>query len=303
MKLQHLKTLLILCSPPVIWGILFIMAVPIFKEIDPLFFPVVRYVPSVIVLLIVLLIIEGKKAFKVDKKFLQAMLLGAISMAGFNILVWIGVALSGGVIASVMQPVAPLMAVIFSFILFKEKFSLPTFVVIFIAFCGVFIAASEGDFSFLFHGHPLGFLLIFFGVSLSVLSGIYAPRFKEYSFLRYASITSLGGCVAFVISSIVSINLGYTHVPSLDNILNISGYLLYAVVLAGSLPMLLVFKGVKLVGPVNTMLLMNLVPVVAIVGSMVAGYKITTWEICGALIVIFAMTLHYFNVKRNNQNF
>jgi hypothetical protein len=49
---------------------------------------------------------------------------------------------------------------------------------------------------------------------------------------------------------------------------------------------------------INGMLLNNLVPLVTITGSILLGYHVGSFEVIGSLVIISAMFLHYFNVKR-----
>ncbi|MDR2008688.1 MAG: DMT family transporter [Alphaproteobacteria bacterium] len=296
--MSHLKTLILACSPATIWGILFVMATPIFQEISPIYFATIRYLPSAMVVFIVLYVVEGRAAFKLDKMSFYAFLLGAFSMTGFNVLVWMGVNLSSGVMGAVINPIMPLFAIIVSFILFRQKFNTLTFVIILIAFVGVFIAASEGNLAFLTEGNPLGVLLIIIGCIMATFSGVLAPKFKDYSVLRFTAITSIGGITFFILFAYVETMLGYANFPTWQNIVNIKWELLYTVVLAGTFPMLLWFRALKIIGAVNVMLLNNLIPVVAIIGSILMGYGVTNFEIIGATFVISAMALHYFNVKR-----
>ncbi|MDR0483739.1 MAG: DMT family transporter [Alphaproteobacteria bacterium] len=297
--LNRIKLLLLLVSPATIWGILFIVVTPIFKEVSPLYFALVRYLPSVIVLAIILYFVEGKVAFKPTKRLFLVAIAGAFGLAGFNVIGWIGVSLANGTIAAIFQPLTPLIAILISFILFREKFGLLTFGIIILAFIGVFLAASDGDLSFLVHGEPLGFLLIFLGVVMSVFPIILAPKFKDFSVLRYTAITNLGGIITYLILAIICTEFGYAQLPSVENLMNVKWYLLYATIFTGVFPILLMFRAVKSVGPINAMLFNNLIPVVAIVGSILIGLHVSNYEIIGATIIIVAMTLHYFNVKRN----
>ncbi|MCL2567075.1 MAG: DMT family transporter [Alphaproteobacteria bacterium] len=296
--LNRLKLLVLLVAPATIWGILFIVVNPIFNEINPLYFALVRYAPSVIILSIILYFVEGKIAFKPTPRLFFVAAAGAFGLAGFNVIGWIGVSLSNGTIAAIFQPMAPLIAIVISFMLFREKFGWLTFGIIITAFIGVFLAASDGDLSFLVHGKPLGFLLIFLGITMSVFPIILAPRFKDFSVMRYTAITNIGGVIAYLLFAVVGTALGYAHLPSLANLNNVKWHLIYAAIFTGVFPIFLMFKAIKTVGPINAMLFNNLIPVVAIVGSILIGFHVSNYEIIGAAIIIFAMTLHYFNLKR-----
>ncbi|MDR0483741.1 MAG: DMT family transporter [Alphaproteobacteria bacterium] len=299
--MNHIKTLIIICLPSIIWGILFIMATPIFKEVSPIYFALVRFLPSTMVSLIVLYFIEGRVAFKVDRKFLFVMLIGAVAMIGFNVIVWIGIKLSSGVMGAIFQPIQPLFAIIVSFLLFRQKFNILTFITIVIAFFGVFFAASEGDFTFLTQGEPMGLLLIFVGSFMVVFTGIYAPRFKDYSVLRFTVVTNSSGVMALLIFAFIENSLGFAPLPSMENILNVKWELLYTGILAGTLPNLIWYKGAKIIGAVNMMLVSNLVPVVTISGSVLIGFGVSIFELIGTVIIFIAMSIHYYNIKKTSQ--
>lgn len=298
MLLNRMKLLLVLCSPAFIWGIMFVIANQILNEISPLYLAILRYGPAVIVVGIVLYFMEGKGAFKINKEFFIVASIGAFSMFGFNVLVWIGVAMSTGVIAAIFQPMMPLIGVLISSVFFKQKYNILTFVIIFIAFCGVFLASSKGDFSFLTNSDSLGALLIFLGVFIATFAGVLSQRFKNFSMLRYTVVTNGAGVLLFCAMAFVGYLVNIVPFPTFDNIDHIKWELLYIVIFTGPLPLFLWYKGFELIGTVNGMLLNNLVPVVAIVGTLLVGYSVGSFEIAGSLIIIVAMILHYFNVKR-----
>ncbi|MCL2567074.1 MAG: DMT family transporter [Alphaproteobacteria bacterium] len=298
--MNHIQTLIIVCLPSIIWGILFIMATPIFQEVSPIYFAIVRFLPSTMVALIILFFVEGRTAFRVDKRFLFVMLIGAFAMIGFNVIVWIGIKLSSGVMGAIFQPIQPLFAIIVSFILFRQKFNALTFITIIIAFFGVFFAASEGNLAFLTQGEPMGFFLIFIGSFMVVFTGIFGPRFKDYSVLKFTVVTNGSGVVALLIFAFVENSLGFAPLPSMENILNVKWELLYTGILAGTLPNLIWYKGAKIIGAVNMMLVSNLVPVVTISGSILIGFGVSYYELIGTAIIFVAMGIHYYNVKRNH---
>ncbi|MDR2008687.1 MAG: DMT family transporter [Alphaproteobacteria bacterium] len=296
--MNHAKTLLIVVLPSIIWGILFIMANPIFEEVSPIYFAIVRFLPSTAVALIILYFVEGRTAFKVDRRFLFVMFIGAVAMIGFNVIVWIGIKLSSGVMGAIFQPIQPLFAIIVSFILFRQKFNALTFITIVIAFFGVFFAASEGNLAFLTQGDPRGFFLIFIGSFMVVFTGIYGPRFKDYSVLRFTVVTNGSGVCALLIFAFVENSLGFAPIPSMENVMNVKWELLYTGILAGTLPNLIWYKGAKIIGAVNMMLVSNLVPVVTISGTILVGFGVSIFEVIGTVIIFIAMGIHYVNVQR-----
>lgn len=298
MLVHRLKILLLLLSPSFIWGILFILADNILQEISPLYLAILRYAPGTIVVGIIVYILEGKNAYKIDKDFIKVASLGCLSMLGFNILVWIGVSISNGILAAIFQPMAPLIGILISFIFFRQKYNLLTFVIILIAFLGVFLAASNGNMSFLSSSGSLGVILIFVGVTLSTFTGIFSQRFKNFSMLRFTVVTNGAAMILFCLMAVIGNYIGITPFPSVENILNVKWEILYMSIFAGSLPLFLWYKGFEIIGAVNGMLITNLVPVITLTGSLVLGYTVGKFEVIGCLVVIMAMMLHYINVKR-----
>ncbi len=298
MLLSRIKLILILCSPAVIWGILFIVAKQVLNEISPLYLAILRYGPATILIVIILYFIEGKKSFKINKEFLIVAGIGAGAMFGFNVLVWIGVGMSNGIIASIFQPLMPLIGVLITFIFFKQKYNVLTFIIILIAFFGVLLASSKGDLSFLTSSDSLGVLFIFVGVFVSTFAGILSQRFKSFSMLRYTTVTNGAGLILFCLLAILGYVTDSVPVPSFDNLEHIKWEMLYIVIFTGPLPLFLWYKGFAIIGTVNGMLLNNLVPLVTITGSILLGYHVGSFEVIGSLVIISAMFLHYFNVKR-----
>ena len=72
------------------WGAMFPVANSAFRHIDPFYFTIFRYISVTVILVVVLLWKEGKKAFKFEGKGLSLWFYGTMAFAGYNLLIFWG---------------------------------------------------------------------------------------------------------------------------------------------------------------------------------------------------------------------
>ena len=83
--------------------------------------------------------------------------------------------------------------------------------------------------------------------------------------------------------------MGWLSVPSFGQISGVSGALIYMISFAGVIAVFAWNLGNRIVGPINGILFMNLVPITSFVISIVNGYKISAFELAGVSITILAL--------------
>jgi len=276
------------------WGGMFPVMAPALKIMDPFYFTLFRYGTVAVIFAIILLFVEGKSAFKSDGNFLKLWLFGTSAFAGFSFLVFLGqktAGPSGSIIASVMMAIQPLLGVLVGWVYRGVKPTIVSLISMIVAAIGVFMVVTKGDLSVLYKGDNTVFalVLILLGALCWVIYTTSGGDFKQWSILRYSTLTSIYGVLSVIVILFVATLMGWLSVPSFGQISGVSGALIYMISFAGVIAVFAWNLGNRIIGPINGILFMNLVPITSFVISIVNGYKISGFELAGVSITILAL--------------
>jgi len=276
------------------WGGMFPVMAPALKIMDPFYFTLFRYGTVAVIFAIILLFVEGKSAFKSDGNFLKLWLFGTSAFAGFSFLVFLGqktAGPSGSIIASVMMAIQPLLGVLVGWVYRGVKPTIVSLISMIVAAVGVFMVVTKGDLSVLYKGDNTVFalVLILLGALCWVIYTTGGGDFKQWSILRYSTLTSIYGVLSVIVILFVATLMGWLSVPSFGQISGVSGALIYMISFAGVIAVFAWNLGNRIIGPINGILFMNLVPITSFVISIVNGYKISGFELAGVSITILAL--------------
>lgn len=303
MKKNQLLGILMCLIATLSWGGMFPVMQDTLNYIDTFNFTFLRYGSASVIFLILLFIIEGKKAFVVKGDIGKLLILGTLGFAGFNFLVFLGQRLagpSGAIIASIMMGVQPLIATLFNWIINKKSPNKKTILYIFIALLGVILVIAKGNPKALFvEGFSLvPVILIFLGACCWVLYTMGAKFFDGWSPLRYTTMTASFGSLSILAIIAVGNIFGVLSIPTVQTIEVICKPLLYMSLVAGVLAVLCWNGGNKKLGNINAIIFMNVVPITSFAISVINGYKITPVELTGASITIVCLILNNINMRK-----
>lgn len=276
------------------WGAMFPVADHALEYIDPFYFSFIRYGAVAIVLVLLLLMKEGKKAFRLEGKGKLLVFFGTMAFTVYNVLVFLGQMMMGkpGVmVASIMEALMPMISIciLWGYKHIKPKKYMITSMVI--AFVGAVFVITKGDMSFFLtlKDNLFSLAFIFIGVVGWVAYTMGGQVFSDWSTLRYSTLTCVfGTAVTGVITMIITM-LGYVPVPSAEMLSIVKYDLLFMMTLPGIVALLAWNYGVKILSSINGILFINFVPITTLVIMMMQGYKITTFDIVGTLLVITAL--------------
>lgn len=136
------------------WGAMFPVADHALEFVDPFYFSFIRYGVVTIMLVILLLVREGKKSFHLEGKAKWIILFGVMAFTIYNVLIFLGQRLmgkSGIMTASIAEALMPMLSIV---ILWGYKHVKPkkyTMISILIAFLGASMVITKGNISFFFH--------------------------------------------------------------------------------------------------------------------------------------------------------
>jgi len=258
-----------------------------------------RYFFGSLIFIALLWAFEGPRALRFDGRIVPASAFGVIGITGFNVLVWVGLSYTRPEHAAIIMALqTPLIALT----LWATRGQRPSPVVlgcIAAALCGVFLVVTKGDPAGAFAGGTLrGDLLVFAGAVSWVTYTLAAGRFAGWSPLRLTVLTCIPGAVGLFIANGLAIAAGIAAWPSLQDAAAVGWQLVYFSTCTVVLGVLGFNFGLKHLGPLNTMLTLNLVPVGVFAIEAALGRAFTAVELFGAALVIAALVANNLYLRR-----
>jgi drug/metabolite transporter (DMT)-like permease len=270
--------------------------------LDAYFLGSIRYAIGTAIFVALLWATEGRAALSYGKRFAPAALFGVVGFTGFNVLVWLGLTYTrpehAAIIMSLQTPLAAL-AVWLTRGLRPARFTLAC---IACAIAGVLLVVTRG--------HPLqalaaqsssalaGDLLVFLGAVSWVIYSLAGGYFGGWSPLRMTVLTCIPGAIGLAAVNAAMVWAGFSHWPGLDAVLAAKWQIVYFSLFTVVVGVLCFNAGVKYLGALNTMLMLNLVPVIVFAIEAALGRAFTPVEIGGAAVVIGALAANNLYLRR-----
>jgi drug/metabolite transporter (DMT)-like permease len=300
-KTDPLKGALWLAIAILSWGALFSIAKRTLPVLDPFFLGAFRYAIGVLIFIAILWAAEGRAALRYGGRFWPAAVFGLVGFCGFNILVWWGLSFTRPEHASVIMALqTPMVALAFWFTRGMRPANF-TVACIAIAIGGVLVVVTKGDPAHaLAGGSLLGDLLIFLGAVSWMVYTMAGGYFSGWSPLRMTVLTAIPGTVGLVAINAFTIGMDYSALPTLGQVWSMKWQLAYFVVFSVVLGVLGFNNAVKHVGALNTMLTMNLIPIIVFGIEAALGQSFSAIELGGAAIVIGALAANNLYLRRSS---
>jgi len=281
------------------WVPLFPLAKRALPIVDAFALGSIRYAIGSALFVGLLVLMEGTRALRYDGRFLPALVFGLIGITGFNFLVWFGLTYTRPEHAAIIMGIqTPLIAlgVWVTRGLRPSRFTLACTAIV---FAGVLLVVTRGDPAHAFEGGALlGDLLVFLGALCWVTYTLASPQFAGWSPIRFTVLTCLPGAFGLVAVNAVAVAAGVAIVPTLQALGTIAWQIAFFAVGTVVLGVLGFNFSVKYLGPLNTMLMLNLVPVGVFVIEAALGRSFSAVEISGAALVIGALVANNLYLRR-----
>ncbi|MFY9316410.1 MAG: DMT family transporter [Burkholderiales bacterium] len=282
------------------WGALFSVAKRTLPVLDPFFLGSFRYAFGVLLFIAILWIAEGRQALRYGGRFLPAAVYGLVGFCGFNILVWWGLFYTRPEHASIVMALQTPMTALAVWLTRGLRPSPFTVGCIAVAIGGVLVVVTKGDPSqVLGGGSLLGDLLVFLGAVSWVIYTMAGHHFSGWSPLRMTVLTCIPGTVGLLAINAFTIGMGYSVLPTLDQLLSVKWQLAYFVVFTVVLGVLGFNNGVKYLGALNAMPMLNLIPIVVFAIEAWLGRSFAAIELGGAALVIGALVANNLYLRRS----
>lgn len=276
------------------WGAMFPVAHSAFNYIDPFYFTIIRYGAVTLILVILLLWKEGKRAFKFEGKGLLLWFYGTMAFAVYNLFIFWGENLLGepGVMtASIMESLMPMISIIIGWALYRRNEHPFTLVCVLVAFVGAILVITKGDIQSFIQGTKqiIPALLILVAVIGWVVYTMGGKKFSHWSVLRYSTLSCLLGTMTAIVVTAGTTLAGYTPIPSADNLMPVLPHLLFMIIFPGLIALLGWNLGVSILSPLNGLLFINFVPITTLVISFFQGNQVTLFDVTGTALIILAL--------------
>ena len=273
---------------------LFSVAKRTLPYIDAFALGTLRYAIGVVLFVLLLAAVEGRQALRFDGRLGSATLFGVIGITGFNLFVWIGLAFTRPEHASIILALQTPLTALAVWLWRGQRPAWFTLGCVALAICGVFLVITKGDprgaFADLVGGGALlGDLIVFCGALCWVTYTLSATQFPQWSPLRFTVLTCIPGAVGLVVANAVALAAGWASLPSLQAIGAVGWQLAYFSVCTVVLGVLGFNNAARRLGPLNTMLMLNLVPVGVFAIEAALGRSFAPIELTGAAMVIGAL--------------
>jgi drug/metabolite transporter (DMT)-like permease len=281
------------------WGAMFSVAKRTLPVLDAFFLGSVRYAFGVMIFIAILWAAEGRRALRYGGRLLPAALFGFFGFCGFNLLVWWGLSQTRPEHAAIIMALQTPMTAIAVWLTQGRRPQPFTIGCVAAAIAGVVLVVTKGSLTGVFAGGSLaGDLLVFLGAVSWVVYTMAGWHFSGWSPLRMTVLTAIPGAIGLVAINAAAIGLGFTELPALEAVLSVKWQLAYFVVFTVVLGVLGFNNGVKYLGALNTMLMLNLVPVIVFVIEAWLGRSYAAIELAGAAMVIGALVANNLYLRR-----
>jgi len=281
------------------WGAMFSVAKRTLPVLDAFFLGSVRYVFGVLIFVALLWAAEGRDALRYGGRLLPAAIFGLFGFCGFNLLVWWGLTYTRPEHAAIIMALQTPMTAIAVWLTQGKRPAPFTIGCIAAAIGGVVLVVTQGSLAgVLAGGSLLGDLLVFLGAASWVVYTMAGWHFAGWSPLRMTVLTAIPGMLGLLAANAAAIGLGYAEFPSVAAVGSVKWQILYFIVFTVVLGVLGFNNGVKHLGALNTMLMLNLIPVIVFAIEAALGRSYAAIELAGAGMVIGALVANNLFLRR-----
>ncbi len=281
------------------WGAQFVVGKSALGAVDAFHLTTIRYAVAALILIVVLAAVEGRTALRLEGRGLRLAALGTLGFAGFNLLAYTGLEHAEPQSAALIVALGPLLTAVVLWQRTGRRPSGITFAALGVALAGVALVISGGHPSSILTGAiGWGDVLVLGGVLSFVLYTLGASEYPTFSPLRFTALTAALGWPAIALATVAVTATGLEPRPSLASVVGVWPQIAYITVLGAAVAVVTWNSAVGLIGPQNTALFGNLIPITTFAIEIARGYRPNAVEILGAAMTVGALVVANVVVRR-----
>ena len=267
--------------------------------IDAFSLGTLRYVLGLAIFSALLWAIEGRQAFRYGTRLWPAIGFGVFGITGFNTLVWYGLNFTRPEHAGILMALQTPLIALSLWVLRGQRPAAFTLGCVAVAIGGVILVVTKGDPARAFEGGSLlGDVLVLLGAVCWVAYSMAGGRFTGWSSLRMTTLTCIPGGIGLLLANAIAVATGFVPMPSLEAIGQVWWQVTYFALGSVVLGVLGFNAGVKHLGALNAMLMVNLVPVGVFAIEAALGRRYEAVELAGAALVIGALVANNLYLRK-----
>jgi len=272
------------------WTPLFSVAKRTLPVLDAFALGTLRYALGIALFVVLLAAFEGRRALSFGGRFAAATVAGLLGITGFNLFVWIGLVYTRPEHASIILAMQSPLTALAVWVIRGQRPARFTLGCVAAAIAGVALVITKGDpVHALAGGSLLGDGLIFLGAVAWVAYTLAGAHFPGWSPLRFTVMTCIPGALGLVVANAVALAIGAASIPTLEAVSSVGWQILYFSVGTVVLGVLGFNQGARALGPLNAILMLNLIPIGVFAIEAALGRSFAAIELAGAALVIGAL--------------
>ena len=284
----------------IVWGGQFVVGKSALESVNAFPLSTIRYALAAALWLLVLAVLEGPAALRLDGRGRRLFWLGSLGFAGFNLLAYTGLAHARPETASLIVALGPLLTALVLWRRTRIRPARTTFALLGVALLGVALVVSAGHPSSIVHGAVgWGEVLVLAGVFSFVLYSLGAAEFRDFSPLRYTALTAGLGWLTIAGATVAATATGLVDRPSGGQLWSVAPQILYLAIPGAFVAVLTWNAAIASIGPQNAVLFSNLIPVTTFAIEIVRGYRPNAVELVGAALTIGALVANNLLARRS----
>ncbi len=279
MKSRFAQGVFLVLVTVVLWGVQFPVAKDAFAAVDAFHVTAIRYGLGALVLIVLLVWLEGPAALSYYGRAWPASLFGFVGMCCSPMLIFFGIALSTPEHAAIIVALQPSMTALADWAIRGRQPRRFTLACLALAFAGVVTVVTRGDPVHVFEkGEIAGDIVVILG--------------------RFTTLTIIPGTLGCILVTAALVAAGAAAVPSVTALVSVGWHLAYLTLGGIVVSMLCWNAGNQRIGALNTMLLLNLMPVVTFAVRFAQGARPDAVELLGAALVISSLVANNLYLRR-----
>ncbi|QMV15610.1 DMT family transporter [Vibrio spartinae] len=283
----------------ILWGSNFVVIKIALQQVDTLALLSIRFVLSTIILGGVCLFRQQATPPLSLRNYVFLFFLGILGIAGFNLGLFYGLNDTSPIHASLIVSLSPLMTLFIASRFNIERVNLSHIIALLLCMIGVVLVIGSplDDSQFMIKGD----LIIFAGTLSWSVYTIFSTKIKsQLEPLQLTFLVMLFGSICIVLLSSFQLNL-FSVLTEINT--QTWGLILYMAIFTTCIPHILWVHSVRKIGPTESSLFFNLIPVFATIFTIFTGFIPDQYQIIGIIISFAGLalpTLYTYLINRSH---